>query len=254
MSVLNPAALPGPLGTVLQTIVDTTEAVPKVFAVECLTRGPSGTELEQALPLFDYIRSHGLETEMDCATVGRALHAAAGLAPRIALNVHPCTLGDHGKFVRCLIEQTKAAGIDLSQMIVEVSEDRPARDPLAFAAALRALRDRGVAIALDDVGFGHSNYKAILDCRPEYMKIDRYFVHGASSDGGKRAVVRSILTLAEFFNARVIAEGVEEVEDHVALKALGVELFQGYLFSRPTAPGLFRSAALAPAAVNAATG
>lgn len=245
MSVFHPGALPGPLGTVLQTIVDTTGTTPAVFAVECLTRGPRGTKLEQALPLFDYIRRRGLETEMDCAIVGRALRAAAGRAPRIALNVHPSTLADHGKFVRCLIKQAEAAGIDPSQVIVEVGEHSPASDPIAFAEALRALRDRGVSIALDDVGFGHSNYKAILDCRPDYLKIDRYFVHGASSDGGKRAVVRSILTLAEFFNARVIAEGVEEADDHLALKALGVELFQGYLFSRPAEPErFFRPAAL----------
>src|SRR5216683_1457268 len=121
MSVLHPA-LPGPLGIVLQTIVDTTGDTPSVFAVECLTRGPRGTKLEQAPPLFDYIRSRGLETEIDCDVVGRALRAAAGRAPRISLNVHPSTLADHGRFVRCLIKQTQSAGIDPSTVIVEVGE------------------------------------------------------------------------------------------------------------------------------------
>jgi EAL domain-containing protein (putative c-di-GMP-specific phosphodiesterase class I) len=227
--------LPSPLGTVLQTIVDTTGDTPSVFAVECLTRGPRGSKLEQAPPLFDYIRRRGLETEMDCDVVGRALRAAAGRAPRITLNVHPSTLADHGKFVRCLIRQTELAGIEPSSVIVEVGEQTPASDPAAFAEALRELRARGFAIAVDDVGFGYANYKSILDCQPDYLKIDRHFVHGVSSDPGKAAVIRSILALAEFFHARVIAEGVEKEQDHELLKDLGIELFQGFLFSRPEA-------------------
>jgi EAL domain-containing protein (putative c-di-GMP-specific phosphodiesterase class I) len=233
MNLLHTAALPGPLCTVLQTIVDTSGATPELFAVECLTRGPRGTKLEQAPPLFEYVRRRGLETEMDCACISRALRAAAGTAPRIAINVHPSTLGDHGKFVRYLLKQTAAAGIHPSRLIVEVGEQTPATDRVAFVCTLSVLRQHGVSIAIDDVGFGYSNYKAILDARPDYLKIDRYFVHGSSSDRGKLAVVRSILDLAAHFNAKVIAEGVEEIEDHSALQAVGIELFQGFLFSRP---------------------
>lgn len=237
MSLLHPAGLPGPLGTVLQTIVDTTGDVPSLFAVECLTRGPRGSKLEQAPPLFDYIRRRGLETEADCEIVGRALRAAAGRAPRIALNVHPSTLADDdGKFVRCLLKQAEAAGVDPSEIIVEVGEHAPASDPIAFGDALRILREHRVAIALDDVGYGYSNYRAIIDCHPDYLKIDRFFVHGASSDPAKIAIVQSILHLAGFFEARVIAEGVETIEDHDALRELGIELFQGFLFSRPAPP------------------
>ena len=235
MNVFHSTVLPGPLGTVLQKIVDTSAETPSVFAVECLTRGPRGTRLEQAPPLFDYIRRRGLETEIDCEVVGRALTAALGCAPRIAVNVHPSTLADHGRFVRCLIRQTENLGLDPATVIVEIGENAPASDPVAFADALRVLRERGFAIAVDDVGFGHSNYKAILDCRPDYLKIDRYFVHGASSDPAKVAVVGSILALADYFGARVIAEGVEESRDYEVLKKAGVDLFQGFLFSRPVA-------------------
>jgi EAL domain-containing protein (putative c-di-GMP-specific phosphodiesterase class I) len=236
MNFLHATMLPGPLGTVLQTIVETTTGgMPSLFAVECLTRGPRGTKLEQAVPLFEYVRRRGLETEMDCACVRRALRTAAGHAPRIAINVHPSTLGDGNRFVRCLLKQTCESGIDPTRLIVEVGEHAPASDAVAFKAALSTLRESGVAIALDDVGFGHSNYKAMLDCQPDYLKIDRYFVHGVSNDRGKLTVVQSILDFSEYFDARVIAEGVEEAEDHETLQSLGIELFQGFLFSRPAA-------------------
>ncbi|HEY3055288.1 MAG TPA: EAL domain-containing protein [Thermoanaerobaculia bacterium] len=241
MNLLHSTVLPGPLATVLQPIVDTSGATPAIFAVECLTRGPRGTNLEDATPLFEYVRRRGLEAEMDCACVSRALRAAAGQAPRIAINVHPITLGDNGRFVRYLMRHTEAAGIDPTRLIVEVGEHAPASDRDAFAAALRTLREHGVAIAVDDVGFGHSNYKAILDCQPDYLKIDRYFVQDASSDPSRLAVVRSICTLGQHFGATVIAEGVEEPEDYEALKDLGIDLFQGFLFCRPlatVAPGV----------------
>src|SRR5450759_4094134 len=62
MNFLHATMLPGPLGTVLQTIVETTTGgMPSLFAVECLTRGPRGTKLEQAVPLFEYVRRRGLE-------------------------------------------------------------------------------------------------------------------------------------------------------------------------------------------------
>jgi EAL domain-containing protein (putative c-di-GMP-specific phosphodiesterase class I) len=235
MNLLHASMLPGPLGTVLQTIVDTTGETPSVFAVECLTRGPRGTRLEQAVPLFEYVRRRGLETEMDCACVRRALRAASGCAPRISINVHPSTLADGSRFVRYLMQQALAAEIDPSRLIVEVGEHAPASDVAAFKAALGALREQGVAIALDDVGHGHSNYRAMLDCHPDFLKIDRYFVDGCSTDRGKLTVVRSILDLAEYFGARVVAEGVEQTADHETLQKLGIALFQGFLFSRPTA-------------------
>jgi len=236
MRLLHTITLPGPLGTVLQPIVRTDGGDATVFAVECLTRGPRGTKLEQAVPLFEYVRRHRLEVEMDCVCIARSLRAASGHAPRISVNVHPATLGGDRLFVPFLLRQAEAAAIDPQRLIVEVGEHAPAEDAHAFAAALAELREHRVAIALDDVGYGHSNYKAILDCQADYLKIDRYFVDGVSADEGKRAVVRSILALAAFLNAKVVAEGLEQQADLAVLRDLGIDLFQGFLFSRPVTP------------------
>lgn len=236
MKLLHTISLPGPLGTVLQPIVRTSGGAGSIFAVECLTRGPRGTKLEDAVPLFEYVRRHRLEVEMDCACVARALRIAAGYAPRLTINVHPATLGGDRKFVAFLLRQAEAAHLDPRRLIVEVGEHAPAADARAFAAALTELRMNGIAIALDDVGYGHSNYKAILDCQADYLKIDRYFVDGVSADEGKRAVVRSILDLAAVFGAEVVAEGLETRADLEVLGEMGIDLFQGFLFSRPVTP------------------
>ena len=233
MNILHAVSIPSPLGTALQPIVDISTGKTAIFAVECLTRGPRGSRLEQATPLFEYIRRRHLELEMDQLCVAASLRAAAAQPYRMSINVHPASLGDRRDFAGFFLSQCEMLKIDPQRLIVEIGEQSPAADAVRFATALRRLRAAGVAIAVDDVGFGHSNHKAILDCAPEYLKIDRYFVDGAAGDRGRVAVARSILDLADHFGAHVIAEGVERQEDFETLRGLGIRMFQGFLFSRP---------------------
>ena len=118
-------------------------------------------------------------------------------------------------------------------MTVEIVEHAPPWDSEAFLRALASLRQLGTSIALDDVGLGQSNFKMLLDASPEFLKLDRYFVDGCTHDPKRRAVIGSIEELARRFGARVIAEGVETEEDLLTVRALGVSLVQGFLFSKP---------------------
>jgi len=102
-----------------------------------------------------------------------------------------------------------------------------------FLRVLSDLRNAGVKIALDDIGLGHSNYRMVLDVHPDYLKIDRHFVQGCSRDHGRRAVIASIVKLATDVGGVVVAEGAANEDDHGALVALGVELCQSFLLSRP---------------------
>lgn len=228
------AALPMGIATLFQPIVETSDDGQSLHAVECLTRGPRGSDIEEASPLFDYVRRNGLEREMDVACAGNALRSVlCSGKERISINVHPNTLGDRRDFVRFLIRQSVECKLDPSRLIIEIGEQEPATNIRAFRRRIAALRQHGVRIAIDDVGHGHANYRSILDCQPEYLKIDRYFVHRASDDPGRRAVIRSICDLAAYFGSEVVAEGVERVEDHRALRDMGIRLFQGFLFGRP---------------------
>ena len=234
--IKNDVELPNPLATVLQPIVEIDGEALFIHAVECLTRGPRGSAIEQAPPLFAFVREHGLEFPMDRACVTRALRTAALCSDvRVAINVHPATLADERDFVRFLIQHSIACGIDLSRLIVEIGEQTPAPDDRQFQRNVCRLRNYGVHIAVDDVGFGHSNYKAILDCRPDYLKIDRYFVQHVAGDPARQAVIRSICDLADFFGAVVVAEGVETTEDDEVLRHMGIRFFQGFLYGGPAA-------------------
>jgi EAL domain-containing protein (putative c-di-GMP-specific phosphodiesterase class I) len=73
----------------------------------------------------------------------------------------------------------------------------------------------------------------ILDVRPNWLKLDRYFVEGCASDRHRRAVITVLRQLGAEFSAEVIAEGVMNHEDADTLRQLGITLMQGYLFSEP---------------------
>lgn len=228
-------ALPTPIATVFQPIIEATDDGESLHAVECLTRGPQGTDIEEAMPLFEWVRVNGLEAEMDVACAANALRTVlCSGKERVSINVHPNTLAERRDFVRLLIRQAVACNVDPARLIIEIGEQAPTKNTRAFRRHIAALRQHGVRIAIDDVGHGYASYKSILDCRPEYLKIDRYFVHQASDDPGRRAVIRSICDLAAHFGSAVVAEGVERMEDHIALRDMGIKLFQGFLYGRPT--------------------
>lgn len=232
--MIHKPTLTSPLETVFQPIVEVRGSQRVLHALESLTRGPRGSALEQAPMLFSYVRRRHLEPEVDRLCIAQALRAAAGDGShRIAVNVHPVTLASRGDFTSFLLRESASAGIGRDRLIVEIGEQRPASDTTAFHRTVCSLREAGVHIAIDDVGSDHANYRSILDCRPEYLKIDRYFIDGVADDPGRQAVVRSICELGSFFAANIVAEGVERECDHDRLALMGITLFQGFLYGRP---------------------
>ena len=96
-----------------------------------------------------------------------------------------------------------------------------------------ALRSRGIDVALDDVGFGHSSLEALIVLEPDIVKIDRRFVHGVSKDAGRARDLRRLAGVLQGLGAEVIAEGVESQADIDALMSIGIEFGQGYFWDKP---------------------
>jgi EAL domain-containing protein (putative c-di-GMP-specific phosphodiesterase class I) len=228
---------PGALSVRFQPVYEAHEHVLLLHYVECLIRGPHSTSVESPEIMFEYARKKNREAEVDRRCVSVILDDARKLPPetRLGINVHASTLALDPGFVDFLAGEAARCGIEADRVVVEIVEHAPPWDVGAFRKALQALRDLGASIALDDVGLGHSNFMMILECRPSYFKIDRYFVRGARSDMYRQAVLASVAQLAQPFAARVVAEGVETEADLEAVKNAGINLVQGYLFGLPGA-------------------
>jgi EAL domain-containing protein (putative c-di-GMP-specific phosphodiesterase class I) len=181
------------------------------------------------------VRRKRAEAVVDRVCIRQILKSAYALGPRsrISINVHAVTLESDDRFVSFLQGALTEFWHDPQRITIEIVEHSPAQNTSRFTRTLNALRDRGFNIALDDVGLGDSNYRMILECRPDYFKVDRYLVHGASQDYYRRSVLRSILELAGSFGAHAVAEGVENVEDLETTLNEGFTMVQGFLLGRP---------------------
>jgi EAL domain-containing protein (putative c-di-GMP-specific phosphodiesterase class I) len=226
---------PGRLSVVFQPIFEVGVTPPQLHALECLIRGPQGSNAERPNVLFEYVRRKRAEAAIDRACVATALLDAALLPgePRLSLNVHASTLGRDGGFHAFLLSRAEAARIPPGRLVVEIVEHAPPLDVPSFRRALTELRQSGLAIALDDVGLGQSNYKMILDVRPEIYKLDRYLVSGAWSDPYRQVILDSLARMVRRLEARAVAEGVEDRHELVAVEAAGIDLVQGFLLARP---------------------
>ena len=229
----------GGLSVCFQAVLDMYEPRPHIHYLEALVRGPRGTTAEAPAILFEYARKKNKEALVDRACVEVILDATL-LLPRelmVGINVHASSLAMDTGFVPFLAAALEAKGISPRRLVVEIVEHAPPWDVVSFRAALQDLRRLGARIALDDVGLGNSNYMMIYECRPDYLKLDRYFVDGCHSDFHRRAVIASVAQLARPFGARVVAEGVENPADMATLKRLGITLVQGFLFGKPAPVG-----------------
>ena len=234
-SALNRILQPGAITPVYQPIFRVSDSHSSIDGVECLSRGPRGTNFEAADVLFEYVRLKREESLVDRACIAAAFRGASALPStlRLGINVHASTLGrDHG-FIGFLEGTAAATGIELTRVVIEVVEHAPPWDGISFQSTLQQLRQLGMRIALDDVGLGQSNFKMLLDVRPHYLKLDRYFVDGCSADPHRRAVITALQTLARDFDAEIVAEGVETALDAATLQGLGITLMQGFHFASP---------------------
>jgi len=118
-------------------------------------------------------------------------------------------------------------------VLLELSEHDQVEDYAALEDVLRPLRSAGLRLAVDDVGAGFSSLRHIVRTAPDVLKLDRSIVHGVAGDPVLRTLVQALVAFAHGCGASVVAEGIETAEDAAALRALHVDLGQGWHFGRP---------------------
>ena len=242
MSLWDRIVEPDGLTTVFQPIFRIAGKQRTAYAFEALTRGPKGTNIERSDVLFEYVRRKHRESEVDLLAIGAALRESRHLPgePSLSLNVHAATLERDDSLAGSLAVLCAEHAIPLERIIIEIVEHAPPWSGPQLLASLAELRALGVRIALDDVGLGQSNFRMILDCHPNLLKIDRHFVHGCHADPHRCAVVQSIADLAVRLSGQAVAEGIEDERDLEAVTSLGIDLVQGYLLCQPYSSKVLR--------------
>lgn len=125
------------------------------------------------------------------------------------------------------------SGVPPHQIVLEITESVLISDFEMTVAKIRSLRKKGVKFALDDFGTGYSSLSYLKKLPVDKLKIDRYFTHTLLTNHDDYVLIKTILSIAEYFNLSVITEGVEEKAQVEKLKEMGCSLYQGYYCSRP---------------------
>ncbi len=161
-----------------------------------------------------------------------------GLSLQVAVNLSMRDLQDV-QTARTIAGLLESWNVPASCLEVEITETAIAADMDSTVKTLEELRAMGVSIAIDDFGTGYSSLALLRRLSLNTLKVDKSFVQGLTTDENDAAIVRATIELGHNLGLKIVAEGVEDQATWDALAALGCDVVQGYLLSRPIpAPAL----------------
>ncbi|MDA5640310.1 MULTISPECIES: putative bifunctional diguanylate cyclase/phosphodiesterase [Agrobacterium] len=210
----------------------------RVSGVEALVRWQHAAEgLLGPEEFIGLAEETGLIVELGANILRKACHqaqawAAAGLPPmKMAVNISPRQF--QGGLVQQIRSVLKETGLAPSLLEIEITETLIIQDVEASVRIMRAIKQMGVSLALDDFGIGYSCLGMLKTFPLSCMKIDRSFLTHLPEKTKDSAIVTIMIQLAGSLDIDVIAEGVETAEQAAFLRMAGCPYGQGYYFSRP---------------------
>lgn len=130
---------------------------------------------------------------------------------------------------------TRTHGIRASQLILELTEHSLIDSPQRSRALMAAIKDQGFELSLDDFGTKYSSLNYLTTMPFDHLKLDKSYVDAIVEAPNHRMIIEHIIQIANRLNLRIIAEGVESLDQVAILKSLGCDFLQGYYYHRPMA-------------------
>jgi len=141
-----------------------------------------------------------------------------------------------GAFVATIQDALAETGCEPGLIELELTESMLMERSHSSATMIDTLRSLGLRISIDDFGTGYSNLARLHEFAIDCVKIDRAFIQRLPRD---EALAKLIISLGKLMNVKIVAEGVESLEQLIWLKGRGCEEFQGFYFSRPIPAKMF---------------
>lgn len=211
----------------------------KISGAEALVRWKSVTgEILPPVQFIPLLEHNGDVTRLDWYVLGSAcrfLHdrRAAGLTV-VPIAVNFSRVHIHEKdFVQRLVRCVDSLGLPHSLIHAEITESALAGEPEETVAFIKAIRDAGFSVAIDDFGSGLSSLNFVKDVPANILKIDKSLLDHNCENEKERIVLESIFDFSHRLGMSVVTEGVETKEQLGFLRTCGCETIQGYYFAKP---------------------
>ena len=194
----------------------------------------NGTLLEPAM-FMDMLIENGFLGQLDELMLEHAIQLAARLEGQgsdlvVSVNIASSHLLDSEIAVR-VKQLLDSHSIEPANLMLEVTETIRLTEQRDWESSLCALNELGIRLAIDDFGAGYSSIARLSDLPFTDLKLGRTLVQGSAGPMGE--IVKGVTRFCASSDIRVIAEGVETMEELEAVRALGVNTFQGFLIGRP---------------------
>ncbi len=219
-----------------QPVVDVEQR--RIHAYEALVRGENG---ESAWSVLSKV-TDDTRYAFDQACRVKAIETAARLEMdrRLNINFMPNAVYHPEACLRLTLEAARTNEFPADRITFEFTEDERVVNHGHLLGIVRTYKAHGFKTALDDFGAGYAGLSLLADFQPNIIKIDRCLVTNIQGDAARQAVVAGVLTTAGMLGLSVVAEGVEQLDEVVTLRRMGVRLFQGYYFAKPVLGTLVR--------------
>ncbi len=205
-----------------------------VFAYEALVRGPEGEPALSVLGQVDADNRYSFDQSCRMQAIQWASRLGAEKQGAfLSINFLPNAVYEPKACIQKTLATAAATGFPTDRLIFEITENEEVVDHDHLERILSAYRQMGFKTAIDDFGAGFSNLNLLARFQPDLIKLDMDLIRNIDRDRVRRAIVGGILKVCGDIGVKVIAEGVETLDEHQALADLGIVLMQGYLYARP---------------------
>jgi len=213
-----------------QPIVNTRNQT--IYAQEALVRGLDG---QGAAEVFQNV-NHTNRYRFDQACRVKAIKLAADLniASKLSINFMPNAVYKPELCIRTTLEAAEVYDFPIEQIIFEVTEGEQINDHGHLQDIIQSYQKQGFTTAIDDFGAGYAGLNLLANMQTDLVKLDMALVRNIHNDKVRQTITRGILAVCDDLGITVIAEGIESVEELNVLQEMGIELFQGYYFARPS--------------------
>lgn len=212
-----------------QPIVDTSNN--SIFGYEALVRGLSG---EPAGEILSKLVDENRYT-FDQAIRVRAIQLAKSLNLQgmLSINFLPNAVYNPQTCIRATLEAANKLDFPTEKIMFEVTEAERVTDHEHLKGIFKEYKKHNFTTAIDDFGAGYAGLNLLADWQPDIIKLDMGLVRDIDKDKVRQALVNAMISACNGLNIRVIAEGIETVDEFKTLLQFNVSLFQGYLFAKP---------------------
>lgn len=203
----------------------------EIFGYEALVRGPNA---ESAYSVLEQVNDNNRYAfDQACRVKAIRLASRLKLDKVLSINFLPNAVYEPAHCIRSTLAAAHETGFPIEKLMFEIVESERVYDRKHLTNIFKNYEQQGFITALDDFGAGHAGLNLLADFLPSVLKIDMDLCRDIDKNTTKQIIVKYLVGMCDELNIRVLAEGLETIEEIRFFEGIGVTLMQGYFFAHP---------------------